>query len=267
MLPSVDQVIAEQQQVLDMPGCPLAVAGCTCFLAVHLETPWTPMIQAPFGSQATSVVADEGYEESWYEDGTETVGSDASTVAANEEIEESSDAETVTTTEFRDQEVESPATEEPTPPTIANRQDGPPANKTTVQQIAIPKAPKGANWTDQEKQWVAALMRELMDSNSEVSKTEKRWIVVRDRLQERYGVDRTHTAVKNYWNREGRQTSGLDERNKPNPNKLVTGVQPPEQRKQLRLKRKAEGAKAKRDETDEDSEDEVIVSRKRQRRG
>ena len=267
MLPVFEEVTWEQQKALDVLGCPLAIVGCPCFLAVHLTAPLTPTVEVPLDSQATSVATDEGYEESWYEDGTETVGSDASTVAADEEVEESSDAETIVTMELSEEENESRATEEPRPPTIANRQDGLSANQTTVRQIVKAKAPKGANWTDQEKQWVAALMQELMSSNSDVSKTEKRWIVIRDRLQERYGVDRTHTAVKNYWNREGRRTSGLDERNKPNPNKLVTGVQPPEQRKQLRLKRKAEDAKAKQDETDEDSEDEIVVPGKRQRRG
>ena len=277
MLPSFEQAVWEQQKALDMPGCPLAIPGCPCFLAVHLAEPLTPTVQVPAKTQATSVATDETYEESWYEYKAETVGSDAATVAANEETEESSDAETAITAQVQDKGKELPANEERTSPTVGKRQDGPRANQTSIGQTTAPKNPKGANWTDEEKAQVATLMREIMGSSSDVSKTEKRWQVVRDRLQDRYGVDRTHTAVKNYWNREGRQTSGLDERNKPNPNKLVTGVQAPEQRRQLRLKRKAEDAMAKRKSRDEltdytdsedseDSEDDVVISRKRQRR-
>ncbi len=141
------------------------------------------------------------------------------------------------------------------------------ANVTTLGQAATDRNPKGANWSPQEKQHVAALMHEVMLLPSDVSRTEKRWEKVRHLLLERYDISRTHTAIKNYWNREGRRDSGLDERKKPNPNKLVTGVQDPADRKALReAKKKAEKDAQKTDTStrrqikgeDDDSEKEVF---------
>lgn len=88
-------------------------------------------------------------------------------------------------------------------------------------------------WTSQEKDLVKTLMLEVIQEQ-EVNLTEHKWNVVSERLAQRYGITRTHTAVKNYWNRTGREKTGIDERRNPNPEKLTTGVQDPEQRRKAR---------------------------------
>ena len=88
-------------------------------------------------------------------------------------------------------------------------------------------------WTPQEKDLIKTLMLEVIQEQ-EVNLTEAKWNVVSERLDQRYGIKRTHTAVKNYWNRTGRAYTGIDERRNPNPDKLTTGVQDPEQRKRAR---------------------------------
>lgn len=136
-----------------------------------------------------------------------------------------------------------------------NRTYAPSATGTLPGQAATNRNPKGANWSDVEKGYVATLMHEVMQDES-ISKTEKRWVKAGDLLQERYGVTRTATAIKNYWNREGRNASGLDERNKKNPNKLVTGVQAPADRKAQREAKKNNAKKAGRT-TQQDIEEEI----------
>lgn len=78
---------------------------------------------------------------------------------------------------------------------------------------------------------VHELMKEVLE---EGQFSEKKFISISDRLAERYGIELSHGAIKNYWNRKGRVTYQLDERKKPNPNKMVTGVQSPEDRKKAR---------------------------------
>ena len=117
------------------------------------------------------------------------------------------------------------------------------ANVTTSGHIAAPSNPKSSNWTVYEKNLVIELMHIVMAYNNKTSKTEARWREVEALLKE-YGVTRSPTAIKNYWNREGRATSGLDERNKPNPDNLVTGVQSADSRREKRQKAK-EAEKAK----------------------
>jgi len=135
------------------------------------------------------------------------------------------------------------------------RSYAPSASGTMPGQAATNRNPKGANWSTSEKAYVTTLMHEVM-RDERISKTEKRWVKVRDLLQQRYNVTRTATAVKNHWNREGRSTSGLDERNKKNPNKLITGVQDPEDRKALRAAKKNKATKAEMT-AQEDIEEEV----------
>lgn len=58
-----------------------------------------------------------------------------------------------------------------------------------------------------------------------VNLTEKKWEVISDRLASRFGFTRSRTSIKNYWSRQGRALTGVDERRNPNPNKLITSVQ------------------------------------------
>ena len=128
---------------------------------------------------------------------------------------------------------------------------------------ATPNLNAGANakWTDHERATVRMLMHTVMRYNNDISKTEMRWAEV-ERLSKAHGLTRTATAIKNHWNRNGRLESGLDERNKPDPSKLVTGVQDPEARRKTRdMMRETEKTKGTCDdygilfELDEGSDD------------
>ena len=68
----------------------------------------------------------------------------------------------------------------------------------------------------------------------QVNLTEKKWEVISNRLASRHGFTRSKTSIKNYWSRQGRAQTGVDERRNPNPNKLITSVQNPDQRKRAR---------------------------------
>lgn len=107
-----------------------------------------------------------------------------------------------------------------------------------------------SNWTVTEKDLVRLLMEEVINEK-QVNLTEKKWEVISDRLAQRFNVARSKTSVKNYWSREGRLLTGLDERRKPNPEKLVTSVQNPEQRKRAR-QQTARPSKRKRTDVEED---------------
>ena len=86
-------------------------------------------------------------------------------------------------------------------------------------------------------------MSELIEEGGIASTTERRWTVISERLTSRFSLQRTWTSVKNYWNREGRRTSGLDERKEKQPHRMTTGVQDKQQRRDARqAKRKRETA-------------------------
>ena len=89
-------------------------------------------------------------------------------------------------------------------------------------------------WTDSEKQQVKDLMEEIVSQGTPESRTERRWAMVSDRLAILYGTYRTWTSIKNYWNREGRKDSKIDERNIKQPDRMVTGVQDKQQRQWAR---------------------------------
>lgn len=89
------------------------------------------------------------------------------------------------------------------------------------------------SWTAHERDLVRALMQEVL-AEGQVNLTEKKWEVISDRLASRYGFRRSNTSIKNYWNRQGRAQTGVDERRKPNPTKLTTSVQTAQQRKRAR---------------------------------
>ncbi|KAL9098244.1 MAG: hypothetical protein Q9163_006062 [Psora crenata] len=97
-------------------------------------------------------------------------------------------------------------------------------------------------WTDQEKAFVKDLLQEILVEGGPESRTERRWAIVSERLASRFQVHRTWTSVKNYWNREGRNATKIDERCVQQPARLITGVQDKDQRKAAReAKRKRTG--------------------------
>lgn len=76
-------------------------------------------------------------------------------------------------------------------------------------------------------------MEEVIDER-QVNLTEQKWKVISERLAARFGFFRSNIAVKNFWSRQGRALTGVDERRNPNPDKMVTSKQNPEQRKRAR---------------------------------
>lgn len=146
-----------------------------------------------------------------------------------------------------------------------------------------PKASKKQDkiWTAREKDLVRMLMEEVI-TEQQVNLTEKKWEVISDRLASRFGFTRSKTSIKNYWSRQGRAQTGVDERRNPNPNKMITSVQDPEQRKRARqrmaraLKRKITGdessghssksrARGRDEEEADDDDDEGGPPMKRRR--
>ena len=77
-------------------------------------------------------------------------------------------------------------------------------------------------WEDHEKALVKKLMQQVMLEGTH-ARTEERWKVISWRLSSRYSIDRTWTAVKNYWNRQGRSDSNMDERKVKKPDRTITG--------------------------------------------
>ena len=65
-------------------------------------------------------------------------------------------------------------------------------------------------------------------------------------LSVRHNLDLTGGCVKNWWQRHGRILFGFDERKNPNPDKMVTGVQRPEDRKRAREAIKARTSSGKK---------------------
>lgn len=124
--------------------------------------------------------------------------------------------------------------------------------KSTVHNLTRSQnVPRKENWKDDEKNYVIALMQEVVE---EGETTEMKWAIVSSRLMSRYAVERSVGSVKNWWNRHGRAMSNIDERIVPKPYKLKTG-----RRKEHRSsEREAEGV-------DGDPIDSDSGSRKRQK--
>lgn len=106
------------------------------------------------------------------------------------------------------------------------------------QRLCSSEQPKSSKkqdktWTAREKNLVRLLMEEVI-SEQLVNLTEKKWEVISNRLASRFGFTRSKTSIKNYWSRQGRAQTRVDERRNPNPNKLITSVQNPDQRKRAR---------------------------------
>lgn len=110
-------------------------------------------------------------------------------------------------------------------------------------------------------------MQQVIDEG-QVNLVEKKWSVISKRLNELYDVNRSSTAVKNYWSREGRQRTGIDERRIQKPNKMVTGVQSRDDRRRARQEagRTTKGGREKADDEDEFNSDNEGKSRVKRRR-
>ena len=134
---------------------------------------------------------------------------------------------------------------------------------------------KDRPWQALEREYVKVLMQEIL-TEQKFHKSEKKWTEISKHLMDRFQVDRSAGAVKNYWNRHGRQDSGIDERKNKRPDRMVTGVQDPESRREARKrKRKAmeedseetyEEDDEEDDEGEESEEHDYLSSSKRKRR-
>lgn len=96
------------------------------------------------------------------------------------------------------------------------------------------KAPPPARddaWTESVSDKIAALVQERIDAGDH---TEKKWHWIAAQLKLRHVIDKTHSAIKNYWGRNLRARYSMDERRVAKPNKLVTGLQSKEDRKRAR---------------------------------
>lgn len=160
------------------------------------------------------------------------------------------------------------------------------AQKPTRKDAAVGATTKkdSRGWEDREKKLVKKLMQEVILEGTH-ARTEERWKVISRRLSSRYSVHRTWTAVKNYWNRQGRSDSNIDERKVKKPDRMITGkckcsiddmvkaltiflgVQDPESRRKARnMKRKEAESDNGNDLVDLDDEDsDSARSAKRQR--
>lgn len=103
------------------------------------------------------------------------------------------------------------------PLTSSARKDPPPANNDA--------------WTSSVSDMVAMLVRERIDVGDH---TEKKWHWIAAQLKLRHGIDKTNSAIKNYWGRNLRVRYNIDERRVAKPDKLVTGFQSKEDRRRAR---------------------------------
>lgn len=98
--------------------------------------------------------------------------------------------------------------------------------------------------------------------------SEGKWMVVANRLLERYGISRPYGSIKNKYIREFRAKYGYDERRpkKRDPKKMRTSVESPENRKRKRQAKAEAGGeplstsrkRAKRRSRDEDDDQEDL---------
>lgn len=140
-------------------------------------------------------------------------------------------------------------------------------NSKSLNSSSSQKPPKmDRGWPAIEKSQVIRLMQEVLDEK-ECHNTERKWHVISARLMQRFSVNRSPGAVKNWWNRYGRLGSGIDERNKQNPDRLVTGVQDPASRREARkAKRKARDEDGNEEDDDDDSQSDSSPSPSKRRK-
>lgn len=124
------------------------------------------------------------------------------------------------------------------------------------------KHPPPANddaWTDSASDKVAILVQERIDAGDH---TEKKWHWIAAQLKLRYGIDKTNSAIKNYWGRNLRVHYNIDERRIAKPDKLVTGLQSKEDRKRAREWAKQKKGQLVADPIWVDDDDVVVVEEK-----
>jgi len=84
---------------------------------------------------------------------------------------------------------------------------------------------KGKAWTPDEEEVCIKLMREIKLSG-QCKRIDELWDAVSERMRNEHGSRRSGPAVKNQWNRTLREQSGFDERHRPKPYALRTGLLP-----------------------------------------
>ena len=126
---------------------------------------------------------------------------------------------------------------------IAPATDSPRTNTTkqpTARRRSSATGVKRA-WEHWEKEKVDMVMSDLIKQHHG-SWSGKSWEQACQVLREQHKVDRTWRAIKNEWSRYGRKRTGLDERNRPEGKKVVTGYESPSERKAKRQAKKLEGS-------------------------
>ncbi|KAL2051329.1 hypothetical protein ABVK25_008381 [Lepraria finkii] len=108
-------------------------------------------------------------------------------------------------------------------------------------------------WSLHEKECMKELMVHIV--YVEKDETEGKWVKTRDRLRQNWAIFKTITMCRNYWFRYGRQATGIDERKKKKPDRMVTGIMDPEKRKRKRQEAKKLQEEKKR-KLDADMDDE-----------
>ena len=127
------------------------------------------------------------------------------------------------------------------PSTSSARKNPPPANDD--------------GWTDSVSDMVAILVQERIDAGDH---TEKKWRWIAAQLKLRHGIDKTHSAIKNYWGRNLRVRYNIDERRVAKPDKLVTGLQSKEDRRRARELAKLKKGQLVTDPISVDDDDDVV---------
>ena len=93
-------------------------------------------------------------------------------------------------------------------------------------------------WDPEPAQFTCDSLIYIRDNYPAEFKTEKRWTLISEYLESVYGVKRTWSSIKNYWNRDGRRIFGIDERNNPAGRAITTGAQSKLERKERRVELK-----------------------------
>lgn len=118
-----------------------------------------------------------------------------------------------------------------------------------------PPPAKDDGWTDSVSDMVAILVQERIDAGDH---TEKKWRWIAAQLKLRHGIDKTHSAIKNYWGRNLRVRYNIDERRVAKPDKLVTGLQSKEDRRRARELAKWKKGQLVTDPISVDDDDDVV---------
>ncbi|KAI9817756.1 MAG: hypothetical protein M1827_000875 [Pycnora praestabilis] len=124
--------------------------------------------------------------------------------------------------------------------------DGSAAVAATVAPAASKK--KGTSWTEHEENVLIQVMTAIIESGK--TKGERRWVVASQDLKA-FGIERSGAGIKAHWLRGMRETTGLDERDKPRPDRMRTTL--PKKRTRDGLEEPVEDKalpKAKRGKTD-----------------